>query len=116
MDGKSERPERQGSFGSPVRPGASPRAYKASSRRLAYRDLQGPNAMDAAFDLIAGREGGHACRRPRHDDIAGAERNLLRELGNDLRNAPDQFSEVSVLAFGAVDRKPDSSFGWMTNL
>src|ERR1700730_17246007 len=77
--------------------------------RLADRDLQGADAVDAAFDLVAGRERRDPGRCPRQDDIAGAERDLLRQLGDDLGHAPDQFGEIALLPFGAVDRKPDLS-------
>ena len=67
--------------------------------RLADRHLQGADAVDAAFDLVAGLELGDAGRRSRHDDVAGGERDLLRQLPDDLRHVPDQFGEVALLRF-----------------
>src|SRR6202140_4261055 len=63
--------------------------------RLADRNLQGADAIDPAFDLVAGRQRRDACRRSRHDNIAGADFDLLRKLPDDLRHAPDQFGEVA---------------------
>src|SRR6478672_8574453 len=74
---------------------------------LADRDLQRADAVDAAFDLVAGVELRDAGRRARHDDVAGGELDLLRELPDDLRHTPDQFREVALLGFLAVDREPD---------
>src|SRR3984957_14806423 len=84
--------------------------------RLADRNLQGANAVDAAFDLVAGIELGNASRRSRHDDVAGGERDLLRQLPDDFRHVPDQFGEVALLLFSAVDREPDFAFGGMADL
>src|ERR1700694_3443863 len=81
--------------------------------RLADRNLQGTDAVDPAFDSVAGRERRDAGRRPRHDDVAGAERDLLRQLRDDFRYAPDQFGEVALLPVGAVDREPDLYLGRM---
>src|SRR5206468_12218052 len=86
------------------------------SRRLADRDFQRADAVDPALNLVAGRERGHAGWRSRHDDIAGAERNLLRELGDDLWHAPDQFGQVALLPLGAIHRKPDLAVGGVPDL
>src|SRR5207237_6910418 len=79
----------------------------AGSGRLADRDLQRADTIDPAFDAVAWRERGDAGRRPRHDDIAGADLDLLRQLPDDFRHAPDQLGEVAFLPLGAVDRQPD---------
>src|SRR3981081_3723383 len=63
---------------------------KGALFRLTDRDLQGADAVDAAFDLVAGVELGDAGRRSRHDDVAGSKRDLLRKLPDDLRHVPDQ--------------------------
>src|SRR6266567_9304562 len=84
--------------------------------RLADRDLQRSDAVDAAFELVAGLELRHAGRRARHDDIAGGELHLLRELPDDFRHVPDQFGEVTLLGFLAVDREPDLALGRMADL
>src|ERR1700680_2951234 len=85
------------------------------SRRLADRDLEGADAVDPAFYTVAGRTRGAPGRRPRHDDIAGADLDLLRKLPDDLGHAPDQFGEVALLPLGAVDREPDFSPGRMAD-
>jgi hypothetical protein len=51
----------------------SPRLF-----RLADRDLQRADAVDAALDVVAGVELGDAGGRARHDDVAGGEFYLLR--------------------------------------
>src|SRR5215208_3747195 len=112
-----------------VSPGEPPRSFRAfslhgplpggsqkTSSRLANRDLQGPDAVNSALDLVARRERGDTGWRPRHDDIAGAERNLLGELGDNLWHAPDQFGEVALLAFSAVYREPDFPFDRVADL
>src|SRR5258708_32930349 len=86
------------------------------SRRLADRNFQRADAVDAALDLVSGRERGDAGRRSRHDDIAGADLDLLRELPDDFRHAPDQLREITVLPLGAVDRKPDLAVRGMADL
>src|SRR3981189_3145391 len=68
--------------------------------RLADRNLERADAIDAAFDFIAGVELGDAGRRSRHDDVAGSKRDLLRKLPDDLRPVPDQFGEAALLGFG----------------
>src|ERR1700676_3715034 len=83
-----------------------PRVAGASLFRFADRHIQRPDALDPAFDLVTRHHRGDAGRRPRHDDVAGAERDLLRQLPDDLRHAPDQFGEVALLPLGAVDREP----------
>src|SRR5258705_9458853 len=55
---------------------------------LADRDLQRADAVDPAFDSVAGRQRRDPRRRSRHDDVAGAERDLLGQVGDDLRHAP----------------------------
>jgi hypothetical protein len=62
------------------RSGALHFAETLSSRlfRLADRDLQRADAIDAALDLVAGVELGDAGGRARHDDVAGGEFYLLR--------------------------------------
>src|ERR1700754_1403770 len=84
--------------------------------RLPDRHLQRPNPIDAALNLVPGRERRDAGGRAGHDDIAGAERDLLRQLPDDLRHAPDQFGEVALLPLGAVDREPDLALGRMADL
>src|SRR3954447_16775389 len=84
--------------------------------RIADRNLQGADAVDAAFDFVARLELGDAGRRSRHDDVAGGECYLLRELPDDFRHVPDQFGEVALLGFGAVDGEPDLAFGGMADL
>src|SRR5258708_18073092 len=86
------------------------------SRRLADRNFQRADAVDAALDLVAGRERGDAGRRSRHDDVTGADLDLLGELPDDLRHAPDQFGQVALLPFGAVDREPDLALGGVADL
>src|SRR6195952_4322563 len=58
--------------------------------RLRDADLQRADPVDAAFDLVAGRQRRDAGGRAGHDDVASAERDLLRELPDDFRYAPDQ--------------------------
>src|SRR5260221_13180833 len=84
--------------------------------RLADRDLQRADAVDAALDLVAGVKLGNASRRSRHDDVAGGESHPLRELPDDLGHVPDQFGQVALLGFGAVDREPDLALGGMADL
>src|SRR3954471_19942718 len=79
--------------------------------RLADVHLQRADAVDAAFDLVAGLELGDAGRRARHDDVAGGEFYLLRKLPDDLRHVPDQFGEIALLGLLAVDRQPDLALG-----
>src|SRR5665811_2095564 len=83
--------------------------------RLADRHLQGADAVDPALDLVAGVELGDAGRRSRHDDVAGGERDLLRELPDDLGHVPDQLGEVALLGFGAVDGEPDPALRGMAD-
>src|SRR5579863_7032730 len=92
------------------------RAIPLSLLRLADRDLQGADAVDAAFDLVAGMKLRDAGRRTRHDDVAGREPYLLRQLPDDFRHAPDQFGEVALLRFLAVDGEPDLALGGMADL
>src|SRR2546429_6446794 len=84
--------------------------------RLADRDLQRADAVDAALDVVAGVELGDAGRRARHDDVAGGELYLLRELPDDFGHAPDQFGQITLLRFLAVDRQPDLALGGMADL
>src|SRR6478609_8839896 len=84
-------------------------------RRLADRYFQGADAVNAAFDLVAGRDGRYAGRRARHDDVAGGDLDLLRQLPDDLGHAPDQFGEVALLPLGAVDREPDLALRGMAD-
>src|SRR5258708_13018945 len=79
-------------------------------------ELQGADAITPAFDLVARIELGDPGRRSRHDDVAGGQRDLLRELPDDLRHAPDQFGEIALLLFGAVDREPDLALRGMADL
>src|SRR5712671_1387537 len=96
---------------------ARPKRGRAeASGRLANRNLQRTDAVHAAFDLVARVERGDASRRSRHDDIAGGECDLLRELPNDFRHAPDQLGEVTLLLFGAVHREPDLALRGMADL
>src|SRR5581483_3342026 len=87
-----------------------------NSLRLANRDLQRADALDAALDPIAGVKLRHAGRRARHDDVAGCELHLLRKLPDDFRHAPDQFGEIALLRLLAVDREPDLALGGMADL
>src|SRR5206468_9890952 len=80
------------------------------------RHLQRADTVDAALDLVAGRQRGHAGGRAGHDDVAGIERYLLRELPDDFRHAPDQLGEVALLPLGAVDGEPDLSLRGMADL
>ena len=73
------------------------------------------DALDLAFDLVAGDGGGDARRRAGHDDVAGRERDHFRELGDDLRHVPDQLIEVAVLAQFAVDLERDLALGRMAD-
>src|SRR3954454_21575926 len=84
--------------------------------RLADSHLQRAAAVDAACELVAGLELRHAGRRARHDDVAGGELYLLRELPDDLGYIPDQLGEVALLRFLAVDREPDLALGGMADL
>src|SRR5271163_2956347 len=84
--------------------------------RLADRNLQGADAIDAALDLVAGVKLGNAGRGARHDDVAGGKLHLLRQLPDDLRYAPDQFGEIALLRLLAVDREPDLALGGMADL
>src|SRR5207249_8451964 len=84
--------------------------------RLADVYLQRADAVDAALDLVAGLELGDAGGRARHDDVAGGEFYLLRELPDDLGHAPDQFGEIALLRFLAVDGQPDLALGGMADL
>src|SRR5439155_18620350 len=84
--------------------------------RVADRNLQRADAVDATFDLVAGVKLGDAGRRARHDDVAGGKRHLLRELPDNFRHVPDQFGEVALLGFGAVDRQPDLALRGMADL
>src|SRR5438445_4704046 len=83
---------------------------------LPDRDLQRTDAVDAAFELVAGLELRHAGRRARHDDVTGGELHLLRELPYDFRHVPDQLGEVALLGLLAIDREPDLAFGGMADL
>ena len=84
--------------------------------RLADGNLQRADAVDAALDVVAGVELGDAGRRARHDDVAGGELYLLRELPDDFGHAPDQFGEIALLRFLAVDGQPDLALGGMADL
>src|SRR6185437_194442 len=90
--------------------------YGMSLCRLADRNLQRADAIDAALDGVARRQCGNPGRCPRHDDIARAERDLLGELPDDLGHAPDQLGQVALLPFYAVDRKPDAALGGVADL
>ena len=59
--------------------------------------------VDAAFDAVALDHGADAGGRSGHDDVAGADRNLLRQLRDDLRHIPDHLREIGVLLHRAVD-------------
>src|SRR6266851_3494401 len=79
---------------------AAPRpGHESRLCRLADRNLEGADAIDPAFDSVAGRECGDPGWRSRHDDIAGTERDLLRQFGDDFGHAPDQFREIALLPF-----------------
>src|SRR5258707_12139774 len=84
--------------------------WRRWSGRLADRNFERADAVDAALDLVSGRERGDAGRRSRHDDIAGADLDLMRELPDDFRHAPDQPREITFLPLGAVDRNPELAF------
>jgi len=85
-----------------------PRA--AGQAALPIANFQRADAVDPALDSVAGRQRRDAGRRSRHDDVAGADRDLLRELPDDFRHAPDQLGEITLLPLGAVDRQPDLAF------
>src|SRR6185437_2183348 len=57
-----------------------------------------------------------AGRRARHDDVAGANLDLLRQLPDDFGNVPDQLGEVALLPFSTVHREPDLALGGMADL
>src|SRR6266540_556556 len=84
--------------------------------RLADGDLQRADAVDAALDVVAGVELGDAGGRSRHDDVAGGEFYLLRELPDDFRHVPDQLGEITFLGLLAVHRQPDIALGGMADL
>src|SRR6266550_165371 len=48
--------------------------------------------------------------------FAGADLDLLRELPDDFRHAPDQLGQITLLPLGAVDRKPDFALRGMADL
>src|SRR5579859_126677 len=83
---------------------------------LADRHLQCADAVDAALDLVARRDRGNAGRRAGHDDVAGADLDLLRQFPDDLRDIPDQLGEVTLLPFGAVHGQPDPALRGVTDL
>src|SRR5947208_3319098 len=89
--------------------------FRFSLFRLADGNLQRADAVDAALDVVAGVELGDAGGRARHDDVAGCEFYLLRELPDDFWHAPDQFGEIALLGFLAVDRQPDLALGGMAD-
>src|SRR5437588_6366233 len=90
--------------------------FQVSLFRLADGNFQRADAVDAALDVIAGVELGDAGGRARHDDVARSEFYLLRELPDDLGHAPDQFGEIALLRFLAVDGQPDLALGGMADL
>src|SRR5262245_64837881 len=92
------------------------RALRRSLFRLADGNLQRADAVDAAFELVAHLELGDAGRRARHDDVAGGELYLLRELPDDLGHVPDQLGEVALLRFLAVHRQPDLALAGVADL
>src|SRR6266576_4506685 len=89
--------------------GRLPRSLRLRLFRLADRNFQRADAVDAALDLVSWRERGDAGRRSRHDDVAGADLDLLRELPDDFRHAPDQLGQITLLPLGAVDRDRKST-------
>src|SRR5579871_1434485 len=96
--------------------GPASRLAPSSRLRLADRNLQRADAVDAALDFVAGVKLGDAGRRAGHDDITGGKLHLLRELPDDLRHAPDQLSQIALLRFLAVDREPDLALRGMADL
>src|SRR6202000_1729906 len=57
-----------------------------------------------------------AGRRARHDDVAGGDLHLLRELPDDFGHVPDQLGEVALLRLLAVHGQPDLALDGMTDL
>src|SRR5438094_331524 len=92
----------------------SSRLRVAERRSDRHRELA--DAVDLGRELVARDRRPHARRSAGENDVARRERHLLRELGDDLRHAPDQLLEIAVLAHGAVDRKPDASLARMPDL
>ena len=76
-----------------------------------HRELA--DALDLAFELVAGNGGGDARGRAGHDDVAGRELDHLGKLHDHLRHVPDHLREIAVLADLAVALERDRPLlGW----
>src|SRR5687767_14141478 len=58
---------------------------------------------------VAALDRAHACRRSRHDQIAGPEGKIAGKIGNDFRHLPDELVEIAFLPHCTVDFEPDGS-------
>src|SRR5262245_52191500 len=76
--------------------GAAPRPGRL--RRLRPdRHGQLTDALDLAFELVAGAQRTDAGGRAGHDDVARRERDHLGQLPDDFRHVPDHLLEIAVL-------------------
>src|SRR5262245_37389671 len=91
-------------------------ADRALLQRLADRHRQLADAFHFTFELVARHRRGDARGRAGHDDVAGLERDHLRELRDDLRHVPDHLRQVAVLANLAVALEADVALARMSGL
>src|SRR5438128_5180959 len=72
-------------------------------------------AFDLTLDAVSRLQGADALRRTGVDQIAWRQVIKLGEIGNDLRDAPDQCLEVGCLFGFPVDRQGDSAASDVAN-
>src|SRR6185295_5605768 len=69
--------------------------------------------VDVAFEYVAALHRPHTGWRARHDEIAGPQRNQLRQVSDRLRYVPDHFRQIAFLLHHAVHLERDRTFGGM---
>src|SRR5262245_50886786 len=62
-----------------------------------------------AMHPVAALDRADSGRGARHDHVAGSELEQAGQIGNHLRNLPDQLVEIPLLARFAIDLEPDGA-------
>src|SRR5882757_3497898 len=79
-------------------------------------DHQRLQPVDGTDHAIAANHRADAFRRAGIDQVTGGDLRLLRQLGDDLRHAPDHVAQVTVLAGLVVDHQLDLALAQVTAL
>ena len=114
---RGARPGRgRGADARPPALGARPGAADAEVTRPRRRGRQVADAVDMRLHHVAAHHGADPGGRPGHDDVAGRELEVLRQVGDHLGDLPDHLVEVALLADLAVDLEHDPPGRGMADL